>query len=177
MLCCQKAFKNLRISTLRKSFYVNFCCQNAFKIIQNLLQNFWTWFWSPPLLNNVKKTADLAKEGTPYNVEPRISLFQASILLLSTFHIQTNRSVEFCKQLCIRHFRFSWVLCTIVRSDIFFFRDLGPRALRRRGQDDWVISGGRILNLWISNWLLLPFLVIFGSDNRLNNLKLLMNVQ
>ena len=45
------------------------CCQNAFKIIQNLLQNFWTWFWSPtPFWTMLKKTADLVLEGTPNRV-------------------------------------------------------------------------------------------------------------
>ena len=27
---------------------------------------YWTWVWSPPPLNNVKKNADLVEDGTPY---------------------------------------------------------------------------------------------------------------
>ena len=46
------------------------CCQNAFKITQNLLQIFWTWVRPPlPFWTMFKKTTDLGDEGTPYCVE------------------------------------------------------------------------------------------------------------
>ena len=41
------------------------CCQKAFKIIQNLQHIFWTWVWSPPLLNNVKKNCGFGGRGHP----------------------------------------------------------------------------------------------------------------
>ena len=50
---------------LKSLFMSILCCQNAFKIIQNLLQNFWTWKWPPPFWTMFKKTADLVYEGTP----------------------------------------------------------------------------------------------------------------
>ena len=45
------------------------CCQNAFKIIQNLLQNFWTWKWPPPLLNDVQKNCRVGDGWDPLSAK------------------------------------------------------------------------------------------------------------
>ena len=58
------------------------CCQNAFKIIQNLLQNCLNMVLTPPpFLNNVQKTAHLEDEGTPNPLHTKDTFcrgFQAS---------------------------------------------------------------------------------------------------
>ena len=54
--------------TLKQLFQDNYCSLQPFGIMQNLLQNFWTWVWPPPpFWTMFKKTADLVLGGTPYS--------------------------------------------------------------------------------------------------------------